>query len=109
MVATSKQPDREELELRAFKAAQIVEDLSVLKDSEGWKTLTEVFEAAEKTYYATVTRQLMSGREIDQRKLDYNRGIFDGVKQLLKQPDKAEAALANALERIGAHEPATKE
>ena len=109
MAATSKQPDREELELRAFKAAQIVEALDGLRETEGWKTLVEIFEAAEKTYYSTVTRQLMNGREIEQRKLDYNRGIFDGVKQLLKQPDKAEAALANALERLGAIEPANKE
>jgi hypothetical protein len=51
----------------------------------------------------------MRGREVEQRKLDYNRGIFDGVKQLLEQPDKAEAALARALERIEALGPAEKE
>ena len=93
---------REDLELRAFRASEIAAKLREIKDTDGWKTLVEVFEAAEKTYYANVTRQLMQGREINQRKLDYNRGVFDGVKQLLSQPDKAESVLKSALERLEA-------
>jgi len=100
---------REDLAVRAHKAAQIAEKLRDLAGSEGWAVLREVFTAAESTYYATVTRQLMRGRDIDQRKLDYNRGIFDGVKQLLEQPDKAEAALKRALDRIEAFDAAEKE
>lgn len=100
MVAIPKPDPRDELELRAYKASEIAVKLRELKVTDGWNTLIEVFEAAEKTYYQTVTRQLMQGREISQRKLDYNRGVFDGVKQLLAQPDKAEAVLAKTLERL---------
>lgn len=101
MDGLSRKPEREELELRAFKAAQITDKLGELAKTEGWQVLREVFEAAEETYYRTVTRQLMKGREVDQRKLDYNRGTFDGVKQLLEQPARAESVLAKALERLG--------
>lgn len=100
MAAIPRELPREELELRAFKAKQISEDLRELAKTDGWKVLQEVFEAAEKSYYSTVTRQLMQGREINQRKLDFNRGMFEGVKQLLAQPDKAEAVLGKALERL---------
>jgi len=101
VVATPRQkPARDELELRAFKAQQIAERLGELAKSEGWATLVEIFDAAEKSYYQTVTRQLMQGREINQRKLDHNRGVFDGVRQLLEQPAKAESVLAKAIERL---------
>lgn len=104
MVATSRKPDREELEVRTHKLAEIASDLKALQDTDGWKTLLEIFTAAEHNYYATVTRQLMAGREINQRKLDHNRGIFDGVKQLLAQPEKAEAILAKAISRLEEHD-----
>ena len=100
MAATPRQPDREELALRAHKAEEIALKLRELKQTDGWKTLIEVFTAARESYYANVTRQLMQGREINQRKLDHNRGVFDGVKQLLEQPDKAETVLAKAIERL---------
>lgn len=100
VVAIRREPSREELELREFKATEIVEKLRELRKTEGWAVLEEIFEAARKSYYDTVSHQLMRGREINQRKLDYNRGMFDGVKQLLAQPDKAELALAKAQERL---------
>lgn len=100
MVGLPKRPDREELELQAFKAQRLVDELTSLGESDGWKRLVEIFDAAHEAYYSTVTQQLMRGREINQRKLDYNRGVFDGVKQLLGQPDKAQAVLRKAIERL---------
>lgn len=100
MVATPRKPDREELELQAFKAQKLVDELNALVETEGWRRLVEIFDGAEKTYYDTVARQLMQGREINQRKLDFNRGMFAGVKQLLGQPDKAQAVLRKAIERL---------
>jgi hypothetical protein len=95
-----REVSREEIELRAFKASEFAEKLRELRKTEGWVVLEQIFEAAEKAYYDTVARHLMQGREINQRKLDFNRGTFEGVKQLLKQPERAETALVKALERL---------
>ena len=100
MVATPRKPDREELELQAFKAGQRTDLLRDLKVTEGWVLLEQIFNAAEEAYYSTVTKQLMRGREINQRKLDFNRGMFAGVRQLLGQPDKAQDVLRKAIERL---------
>lgn len=95
-----RESTREDLELRAYKASEIVAKLRELKVAEGWSTLIEVFTAAKEQYYAAVTQQLMRGREINQRKLDYNRGFFDGVTKLLEQPETAESVLEKALARL---------
>lgn len=100
MVGLPKKVDREELELQAFKAQRLVDELNALVETEGWKTLVDIFDGAEQRYYAEVARQLMRGREINQRKLDFNRGMFAGVRQLLEQPDKAQTVLRRAIERL---------
>ena len=101
MAATSRRElSREELELRLFKAEEIAENLAALKDTDGWKTLVEVFEAYRQSYYSTLTRSLMRGNEVNQRKLDYNRGLFDGVDKLLSQPDTAQSVLEKATKSL---------
>ena len=100
MVEVPREVSREDLELRAFKAAQINEALAALSQTEGWKTLIETFTAAREQYYAQLSRNLMRGREVDQRTLDYNRGKFDGIQDLLEQPGKAKAVLENSLRRL---------
>lgn len=102
MDAVPRELDREELELRAFKAAQINDALAELAKTDGWKTLIEIFGAAREQYYATLSRSLMRGKEIEQRKLDYNRGKFDGVQELLQQPARARDHLERALRRLEA-------
>lgn len=109
MVAVPREADRDELELRAFKAAQINESLSELAKTDGWNTLHETFDAAREQYYARLSRSLMLGREIDQRTLDYNRGKFDGVQELLQQPARAESVLRRAIQKLEEAPPETKE
>lgn len=67
---------------------------------EGWDILAETFERQRQSYYDRLARDLMKGAEIDQRKLDYNRGFFESVEQLLEAPQNAEKILERAVKRL---------
>lgn len=77
------------------------EALADLAQTDGWKTLIETFAAARESYYTRLAHNLMRGKEYDQRVLDYNRGKFDGVLELLQQPAKAKTHLERALQKLG--------
>ena len=98
MVATSR--TTEELEQRAFRTAEIAQAMRELKATDGWKVLAETFERQRAGYFDTLARDLMRGKEIDQRKLDYNRGFFESVEQLLKAPENAERLLERAVKSL---------
>lgn len=102
MVATSRQVDREALELRAHRAADVAQKLRELSATDGWDLLRETFARQREQYYERLARDLMAGKEIDQRKLDYNRGFFESVEQLLEAPHNAEAILEKAVKRLRA-------
>lgn len=102
MVGTSKEVTREERELQAFKAAQFADALRETAATEGWAKLKESFAQQRAKYFGRLATHLMQGRVIDQRKLDYNRGFFDGVQQLLEQPEKADAHLAALVKKLEA-------
>lgn len=92
--------DPEVVEQRAFRAAEIVEKLRDLTSTPGWKVLEEIFEAQKAKYYADLSRSLMRGADIEQRKLDFNRGLFEGMEQLLKSPEDAEKVFERAMSRL---------
>lgn len=56
--------------------------------------------AARRKVMETHTRALLKGEVLDQRQLDYDRGYWDGVIQLLEAPHRAEEAFQQTLERI---------
>jgi len=96
----AREVDIDRVEARAFRAAEIAEKLRELKDTDGWQVLLETFERQRQTYYDNLARDLMKGKEIDQRKLDYNRGFFDSVEQMLAAPENAEKILAGNVARL---------
>ena len=71
-----------------------------LKATDGWQILAETFEKQRAGYYEALARDLMRGKDIDQRKLDYNRGFFESVEQLLEAPENAEKLLKRAVESL---------
>ena len=98
MAATARSV--EELEQRAHNAAGIVEAMRELEQTEGWKILKKAFEFQRKTYYEKLSRDLMKGAEIDQRKLDYNRGGMDRLEELLEGPANAEKVFKSAVRSL---------
>jgi hypothetical protein len=85
------------------KLAEIGErtvQLSNLKKQPEWKTLREIMEGKRERYFAQLARELVHGRgEIDQRKLDFQRGFWAGVFYLLANPEAAEREFEKAAEK----------
>ena len=100
MDETPKRLTTEELQDRTERLAEIYAPLHALSETDGWRILRETFGKQRDQYYEQLSRNLMKGAEIDQRKLDYNRGFFDSIEDLLEAPENAEAILRKALERL---------
>lgn len=100
MDETPEKQTREDLELEAFKARRATEALAEMIETEGWKLLNSWFNEYRAAYYQQLTRSLMRGRDIDQRKLDFNRGVFDGLDQLFEKPTQAKRQLDKIIERL---------
>lgn len=100
MGATSKRLTTEQLEDRVDGLAEIHAPLKALAETDGWRILKQVFDRQRERYYDQLSRSLMAGAEIDQRKLDFNRGFFESVEDLLEAPENAEKTLKKALERL---------
>lgn len=43
---------------------------------------------------------ILAGQALDQRKLDYERGFWDGATSVVNRPDNAEAEFNAALKRL---------
>lgn len=104
-VGIARRLTTEQLEERAYRAAEIYEPLKALAETDGWRLLGEVFERQKQAYYEGLAGSLMKGTDksppvIDQRKLDYNRGGFDKVAELLAAPENAEKVLSDAIKRL---------
>lgn len=60
------------------------------------KNILETKKERNTTYW---TRQLMSGKDIDQRQLDFSRGFWAGVDYLIANPENAEKTFEIAMKR----------
>lgn len=49
---------------------------------------------------SALARGILSGVPVDQRKLDYERGFWDGAASVLNRPDNAQAEFDKALKRL---------
>jgi exonuclease VII small subunit len=47
-----------------------------------------------------LSTSILRGQAIDQRKLDYERGFWDGAKHVVTRPENAEAELESSLKRL---------
>ena len=69
-----------------------------LKHTPAWDELAAELEAAEEKWWTRYRAELKLGKELDQRELDYMRGKFDGIRQLLKQPERAARVIEKTKE-----------
>ena len=64
-----------------------------LKHSPAWDDLTAELEAQEEKFWKIHIADLKHGKEIDQRELDRSLGKLDGIRAILRAPEKAAAIL----------------
>lgn len=58
--------------------------------------VAQVEEVGER-YHRSLAKSLLAGQAIDQRAVDYNRGLIDGMKHLVKFPATAEKVVDRVL------------
>lgn len=96
MIEVLFQKGQEDPKLRQKVAESL--DLHGLQEHPGWAVLKEHQERTRGSYMKNITAQLIAGKTLDQREIDYLRGAFDVAEKILQYP---EVALAN-LERVAA-------
>lgn len=81
------------------RVKKIVEDVRLfdgLREHAGWRRLRDSIRADRDRFLLGIARQLMSGQEVDQRKIDFYRGYFQGALDTVERPEKAEENLERA-------------
>lgn len=71
-----------------------------LRESEDFQVLRESMREAKKKVLDQHLKALMRGAALNQRQMDYDRGYWDGVAQVLEAPWSALQAYEKALERV---------
>ncbi len=84
-----------ERELRARQA-----DLIALVQHPSWPLLREIFNARKKAQLSDLANSLISGDEVDQRKIDRIAGFWIGANWVLSNPELAERSLKQALAHV---------
>lgn len=81
--------------------------LSKLEGHEGWELLGKELQERREVFERTLGRRLLSGgleaELVDQRHIDYQRGYWRGVRDILDSPVRAQQALDDALKRMEDH------
>jgi hypothetical protein len=67
--------------------------LAAIKQHPAWPVLRQRWDELRDRKALVIGRSLMGGDEIDQRKVDYDRGFWNGVKAVLDAPESAEQTL----------------
>lgn len=73
--------------------------LAALKDDPAWDELVAELEAADERSWKRLTADLKGGAEIDQRTVDFMRGVQHAIKLITRQPDRAAAIYERDNER----------
>lgn len=84
------------LEEKARNASELVK----LNDNPSFQYLKLVAERHRDKLVEVLTRAILSEQPLDQRKVDYLRGLSDGAIGLVTRPENAESTLKNALKRL---------
>lgn len=81
--------------------------LGKLEGNEGWELLRKELEERREAFEHTLGRRLLVGGleadPVNQRQIDYQRGYWRGVRDILDSPKRAQEALADALKRMEDH------
>ena len=67
--------------------------IEALRHTPGWDDLTSLLADLENSYWQRVLADMKTGKDkakpVDQREIDYARGLSDGIRALLSAPEKA--------------------
>jgi hypothetical protein len=77
--------------------------LKELTEHPAWPELRAMAEQGKESYLRRIANRLLRGEAIEQRDLDYDRGYYQGIEDLLASPDKAVKQMRRALERAERH------
>lgn len=92
--------DLERVEARARAEAHLAQGLRHLRESEDWQVLRQAMLNGKRKVMDGWTKALFRGEPVNQRQIDYDRGYWDGVAQVLEQPFAAMKQLEGTLERL---------
>ncbi len=92
--------EAERLEAKAQAHAELAGAMRYLREDENWQALRRSMMLAKAKVMEAHTRALMRGEALNQRQLDYDRGYWDGVAQMLEAPWSALKAYEETLERV---------
>lgn len=82
------------------KVAARIESLT---HSPAWDDLTAELQAQEDKFWTAHIKSLKMGKAVNQRELDYALGKLDGIRAILRTPEKA----ASIMERANNEEEAS--
>jgi hypothetical protein len=99
-VSPSRADELDRLETIARKQGDLARGLRQLRESESWTVLRASMLAARQKVMEAHTKALLKGEPVNQRQLDYDRGYWDGIIQMLEAPWRAQEAVEKTLERI---------
>lgn len=75
--------------------------IEALRHSLGWEDLTAEFERQEELFWKRHIADVKDPKkEIDQRELDRSLGKLDGIRAILRAPEKAAAIMLRAEEGV---------
>lgn len=70
-----------------------------LKEAFGWQDLTEALEQTIEKRWTIIHGSLKRGDAVNQREIDFARGVEHGIRILLNAPDKAAKVFERQTER----------
>lgn len=70
-----------------------------LKEHRAWEELGNAVQERKQRHFDALTRQLISGTEIDQRYIDRMAGYFKGMEDLLNYPEIVNNKAKSAIEK----------
>lgn len=97
----SQRPDeRDRLEDKARAQGNLAQGLRHLRESEDWQVLRQSMLQAKRKVMEAWTNALLRGEAVNQRQIDYDRGYWDGIMQVLEAPDRALEQFEKTFERL---------
>lgn len=94
-VSPTSSPDPDKVVALTNRAIALRE----LATSTAWAELRAIADERRQEFFRTFAKTLMRGEPVDQRKVDYTAGYYQGIADLLRAPEKAESEMRSALKR----------
>lgn len=92
--------DRERLEEKTRQLADLANSMRALRESDDFTALRRSMQSAKRKVMDGWARALLRGEPVNQRQVDYDRGYWDGVAQVLEAPWSAVQAYEQTMARL---------